>query len=50
MVQASNYNTRTRAAEVLVDEGDHHAIRNRETISDLLAPERAALSALKKKS
>jgi len=49
MAQASNYNSRTRAAEVLVDAGGHHAIRNRETISDLLAPERAALSALRKK-
>jgi len=45
MVQASNYNSRTRAAEVLVDGGSHHAIRNRETITDLLAQERAALSA-----
>ncbi len=48
MVQASNYNSRTRAAEVLVDAGTHHAIRNRETITDLLAPERAALSARNK--
>ena len=45
MVQASNYNTRTRAAEVLVDDGNHHAIRNRETLNDLLSPERAALAA-----
>ena len=50
MVQASNYNSRTRAAEVLVDEGSHHAIRNRETMTDLLAPERAALSARKEPS
>jgi diaminopimelate decarboxylase len=45
MVQASNYNSRTRAAEVLVDDGNHHAIRNRETLNDLLSPERAALAA-----
>ena len=43
MVQASNYNTRTRAAEVLVDNGEHHAIRDRESMADLLGPERRAL-------
>lgn len=44
MVQASNYNSRTRAAEVLIDGGTHHAIRDRETMNDLLGPERAALA------
>ena len=44
MVQASNYNSRTRAAEVLVDNGSHHSIRDRETLDDLLGPERAALA------
>jgi len=44
MVQASNYNSRTRAAEVLLDGGSHHCIRDRETMTDLLGPERAALA------
>ena len=44
MVQASNYNSRTRAAEVLIDKGAHYAIRHRETMADLLGPERAALA------
>ncbi len=40
MSMASNYNTRPRAAEVLVD-GDHaHVIRERERIDDLLRGER----------
>jgi len=33
---ASNYNGRLRPAEVLVHEGEHHLIRKRETIPDLL--------------
>lgn len=33
---SSNYNTRPRAAEILVDGDDIHVIRERETISDLL--------------
>jgi len=40
MSLASNYNTRPRAAEVLVDGSRHKLIRKRETIHDLLAPER----------
>lgn len=44
MVQASNYNSRTRAPEVLVDNGTHQSIRDRETFNDLVAPERAALA------
>ena len=32
MSMSSNYNTRPRAAEVLVDGGDWHLIRERETI------------------
>ncbi len=40
MSLASNYNTRPRAAEVLVDGTRHKLIRKRETIRDLLAPER----------
>jgi diaminopimelate decarboxylase len=39
MVQASNYNTRVRPAEVLVDGKAHRLIRRRETIADLLACE-----------
>ena len=40
MSMASNYNTRPRAAEVMVDGGTLHVIREREEISDLIARER----------
>jgi diaminopimelate decarboxylase len=40
MVMASNYNTRPRAAEVLVDGGDARLVRRRETFEDLVAAER----------
>jgi diaminopimelate decarboxylase len=40
MVLASNYNTRPRPAEVLVDGAKSRLIRRRESIADLLAPER----------
>ena len=41
---ASNYNTRCRAAEVLLDEqGNSRLIRRRETLDDLLATEREYL-------
>jgi diaminopimelate decarboxylase len=39
MALASNYNTRGRPAEVLVDEKSAKVIRRRETISDQLRPE-----------
>jgi diaminopimelate decarboxylase len=39
MVQSSNYNTRPRAAEVLVEGGKARLIRRRETMADLLGPE-----------
>ncbi len=39
MAQSSNYNTRPRAAEVLVEGGKARLIRRRETTADLLAPE-----------
>ena len=39
MAMASNYNTRGRAAEVLVDGGKWHLIRRRETAQDLMACE-----------
>ena len=39
MAQSSNYNTRPRAAEVLVEGGTSRLIRRRETIADLLATE-----------
>jgi diaminopimelate decarboxylase len=39
LVQASNYNTRPRPAEVLVDGKKAKLIRRRETLKDLLAPE-----------
>ena len=40
---ASNYNTRCRAAEVLVNGREHHLIRQRESIADLLATEKGCL-------
>ncbi len=43
MVMASNYNTRPRAAEILVDGSRVIVARRRETLDDLIAQERAAL-------
>ncbi len=40
MSMASNYNTRPRAAEVMVDDGVCHLIRPREVIADLFALEK----------
>jgi diaminopimelate decarboxylase len=40
MAMASNYNTRGRAAEVLVDGSHAHVIRRRETAADQMALER----------
>jgi diaminopimelate decarboxylase len=39
MVMASNYNTRPRAAEVLVDGDAARVVRRRETLDDLVAQE-----------
>lgn len=39
MAQSSNYNTRMRAAEVLVEGGRARLIRRRETMADLMGPE-----------
>lgn len=39
MSMSSNYNTRPRAAEVMVDGNTIHLIRARETIDQLIAPE-----------
>jgi diaminopimelate decarboxylase len=39
MAMSSNYNSRPRAGEVLVDGGAAHAIRRRETLADLFAHE-----------
>ena len=36
---ASNYNSRARAAEVMIDGDQHYCIRERETLSDLLRGE-----------
>jgi len=36
---ASNYNTRPRAAEVMVDGDHYHVVRSRETVAQLLALE-----------
>ena len=38
-VMSSNYNTRGRAAEVLVDGNQSHLLRERETVADLLRGE-----------
>ena len=43
-VQASNYNTRARPAEVLVDGDGFAVIRRRETVRDMLQPELEALT------
>ncbi len=40
MSMASNYNTRPRAVEVMIDGSDVHLIRERETLADLIARER----------
>jgi diaminopimelate decarboxylase len=39
MAQSSNYNTRLRPAEILVEGGKARLIRRRETMADLLTPE-----------
>ncbi|MEO8407654.1 MAG: diaminopimelate decarboxylase, partial [Oxalobacteraceae bacterium] len=39
MTMASNYNTRPRAAEVMVDGDRMHLIRKRETVAELFALE-----------
>ncbi|HWM45139.1 MAG TPA: diaminopimelate decarboxylase [Burkholderiales bacterium] len=41
MVMSSNYNTRPRAAEVLVKRGEAHLVRRRESVEELFALERA---------
>ena len=43
--QASNYNSRPRAAEILIDAGSARLIRARESVADMLDPERRALAA-----
>ena len=40
MTMSSNYNTRPRAAEVIVDGNQAHAVRERETVAELFAAER----------
>jgi diaminopimelate decarboxylase len=39
MAMSSNYNSRPRAAEILVDGSSHRLIRRRETYEDLIRPE-----------
>jgi diaminopimelate decarboxylase len=39
MAMSSNYNTRPRAAEVMVDGAQTHLVRRRETVEELLALE-----------
>jgi diaminopimelate decarboxylase len=38
-VMSSNYNTRPRAAEILVQGAKHRVVRRRETVTDLLRGE-----------
>jgi len=45
MAMSSNYNSRLRAAEVLVDGANHRLIRRRETYADLVRPELEATTA-----
>ena len=40
MTMSSNYNTRPRAAEVMVSGAEMHLIRERESVAQLIAPER----------
>jgi diaminopimelate decarboxylase len=40
MAMASNYNTRPRPPEVLVDRGEAHVVRSREPIASLFALEK----------
>ena len=40
MTMSSNYNTRPRAAEVMVNGAEMHLIRARESVAQLIAPER----------
>ncbi len=40
MAMASNYNSRPRAAEILVDGADQHVVRERETVASLFERER----------
>jgi diaminopimelate decarboxylase len=44
MSMASNYNTRGRAAELLVDGGQAHLIRRRETVEDQMRQEQLVAS------
>jgi len=44
MTMSSNYNTRPRAAEVLVDRDRCQLIRSRETVDDLIALEKGCLT------
>ncbi|MCG8414932.1 MAG: diaminopimelate decarboxylase, partial [Pseudomonadales bacterium] len=38
-VMSSNYNTRGRCPEIMVDAGQHHLVRKREQVAQLLADE-----------
>ena len=40
MTMSSNYNTRPRAPELLIDEDHAYVIRERETVEELFANER----------
>jgi diaminopimelate decarboxylase len=46
MAMSSNYNSRPRAAEVLVDGSGHKLVRRRETYEDMVRPEIEALGSL----
>jgi diaminopimelate decarboxylase len=42
MTMSSNYNSRGRASEILIDESNAHVIRRRESVEDLFSNEQTA--------
>jgi diaminopimelate decarboxylase len=50
MAQASNYNTRTRGAEIMVDGADYYVVREREVVRDLFQLEKRLPKGRAKKS
>jgi diaminopimelate decarboxylase len=50
MAQASNYNTRTRGAEIMVDGADYYVVRDREAVRDLFQLEKRLPKGRAKKS
>jgi diaminopimelate decarboxylase len=42
MTMSSNYNSRGRASEILIDDSNAHVIRRRESVEDLFSNEQTA--------